>query len=263
MEGGRQKKHIILIHGACLGAWCWHKLKPLLERAGHRVTAVDLAASGVNMKTIHELQTLRDYTEPLLQLMETVPPEEKVVVVGHSLGGLSLALAMEKFPQRIEAAIFLSAFMPDTVHQPSYVLEQFSSEMAEGYWLDTQFACHGKPEESFTTMFFGPKFLSLIYDPAPAEDFELAMLLRRPSSFFLHDLSKAKKFSADRYGLVKRVYVVCEADKAIPVNFQRWMINNGGVKQVKVLKGSGHMPMVSMPEKLCDCLVDIVAEKCA
>lgn len=30
---------------------------------------------------------------------------------------------MEKFPEKISVAVFLTAFMPDTIHPPSYVLE--------------------------------------------------------------------------------------------------------------------------------------------
>lgn len=119
------QKHFVLVHGACHGAWSWYKLKPLLESAGHRVTAVDLAAAGINMRSITDLQSMADYSQPLLEfLANSVSPKEKVILVGHSLGGLSLALAMEEFPEKISVAVFLTAFMPDTVHPPSYVLEQ-------------------------------------------------------------------------------------------------------------------------------------------
>ncbi|XP_037491481.1 LOW QUALITY PROTEIN: putative inactive methylesterase 20 [Jatropha curcas] len=65
-----KSKHFVLVHGICHGAWCWFKiLKPLIESAGHRVTAQDLAASGVHMKAIQEIQTLGDYTKPLLECL--------------------------------------------------------------------------------------------------------------------------------------------------------------------------------------------------
>jgi hypothetical protein len=31
-----------LVHGAFHGCWCWEKVVPLLEQAGHQVEALDL-----------------------------------------------------------------------------------------------------------------------------------------------------------------------------------------------------------------------------
>ncbi|XP_021911107.1 methylesterase 1-like [Carica papaya] len=118
------KKHIVLVHGACHGAWCWHKVKPLLELAGHHVTVLDLAASGINMKVIEEVCSFREYTEPLLKLLAGFSEDEKFILVGHSLGGLNVAIAMEEFPHKISLAVYLTAFMPDTVNKPSFVLDE-------------------------------------------------------------------------------------------------------------------------------------------
>ncbi|KAK4710376.1 hypothetical protein R3W88_004889 [Solanum pinnatisectum] len=52
------KKHFVLVHGACHGSWCWYKLKPLLEAAGHKVTSLDMEASGIDLRKIEELRTL-------------------------------------------------------------------------------------------------------------------------------------------------------------------------------------------------------------
>lgn len=123
-ENNMEKKHFVLVHGACHGAWCWYKVKPSLESAGHRVSVLDLAASGIHPSKIEDLATMSDYSEPLLNLLASLPPNEKVVLVGHSLGGLSLAVAVDRFPEKVSLAVFLAAFMPDTQHKPSYVLEQ-------------------------------------------------------------------------------------------------------------------------------------------
>ena len=105
-------KHFVLVHGACHGAWCWYKVAAQLKSTGHRVMALDLAASGINPKQVHEIDSLSDYVEPLMDFMASLPPEEKVILVGHSLGGNCIALAMERFPEKIFAAVFATAFMP-------------------------------------------------------------------------------------------------------------------------------------------------------
>ncbi|GKD71234.1 salicylic acid-binding protein 2-like protein [Tanacetum coccineum] len=169
-----EQKHFVLVHGSCHGAWCWFKLIPLLEAMGHRVSAFDLLASGTNTKVIQQVYTLSDYTMPLLEFMATLLPEEKVVLVGHSFGGMSISLAMEKFPEKISLAVFLSAYMPDYVHEPSFVLNKFNSNLFSylfiqfevyakqigGFFQDTQFSPYGSENESETSILFGPKFLA-------------------------------------------------------------------------------------------------------
>ncbi|XP_057951332.1 salicylic acid-binding protein 2-like isoform X2 [Malania oleifera] len=255
----QKSMHFVLVHGACHGAWCWYKLKPRLESAGHRVTALDLAASGIDTQTIEELTSLADYSRPLMELMAAIPPGEKVILVGHSLGGLNLALAMDHFPDKISLAVFLTAFMPDSVHRPSYVLEQ---KVSKEYWLDTQFLSYGTSEKPLTSMFFGPKFLrSNLYQLCSDEDYMLARMLSRPGSLFVEDLSKAKNFSSEGFGAVKKAYVVCTEDKGIWEEFQRWMIENGGAGiEVEVMNGADHMPMLSMTQELCNRLSQIAAK---
>ena len=61
-------KHIVLVHGACLGGWSWFKVATRLRAAGYRVDAPDLAASGADPRPLREVPTFRDYTAPLLDL---------------------------------------------------------------------------------------------------------------------------------------------------------------------------------------------------
>lgn len=84
----------------------------LLKSANHKVTALDLAASGVHPKQVTDLHSFSDYYEPLMEFMKSLPPEERVILVGHSMGGLSISAAMERFPEKISAAVFATAFMP-------------------------------------------------------------------------------------------------------------------------------------------------------
>ena len=134
MATGKEQKHFVLVHGVCHGAWCWYKVKPRLESAGHRVTAIDLAASGINMKSIRDVHSMADYSQPLLEFIASLSPSEKVILVGHSLGGLNVSLVMEKFPEKISVAVFLTALMPDTVHQPSYVIEKVNISLASSQY---------------------------------------------------------------------------------------------------------------------------------
>ncbi|PIN15401.1 Polyneuridine-aldehyde esterase [Handroanthus impetiginosus] len=165
---------------------------------------------------------------------------------------------MEMYPGKISVAVFLSAFLPDSTHKPSYVLEQYVELTPTEAWLDTEFKPFGDPEDHLTSMFFGPKFLaSKLYNLCSPEDLALAKMLVRPSSLFIEDLSKQNPFSEEGFGSVKRVYIMCREDRAILVDFQRWQIENSGVAEVKEIENADHMAMLSTPKELCQFLLEI------
>ncbi|KAJ1283936.1 hypothetical protein BS78_03G165600 [Paspalum vaginatum] len=115
---------IILVHGTGHGGWCWYRVTLLLCAAGHRVDAPDLAASGVDPRPLRDAPTFEDYTRPLLGLLRGLPDGERAVLVGHSYGGLSVALAAEMFPEKVAAAVFVAAFLPDCTNPRSHPIEK-------------------------------------------------------------------------------------------------------------------------------------------
>ncbi|CAL5369561.1 unnamed protein product [Camellia sinensis] len=108
----KRKSHFVLIHGSCHGAWCWYKVATLLRSGGHGVTVLDLAASGVHPKQVEEVRSMSDYLEPLMEFMVSLQVDDRVILVGHSMGGIGISVAMERFPEKISVAVFVAAFMP-------------------------------------------------------------------------------------------------------------------------------------------------------
>ncbi|GKU99026.1 hypothetical protein SLEP1_g11941 [Rubroshorea leprosula] len=107
-------------------------------------------------------------------------------------------------------------------------------------------------------MFFGHKFLTVkLYQHSSVEDLELAKALIRPGSLFIEDLAKSKELSNEGYGSVRRVYIVCNEDKGIPEDLQRWMIQNFAVDDVVEIKDADHMAMLSKPHQLSQHLLEI------
>ncbi|KAG6775833.1 hypothetical protein POTOM_019332 [Populus tomentosa] len=215
-----QATRLVLIHGSSAGAWVWYKVKPMLEAAGHSITALDMSASGVNTKTLEEVRTFDQYNEPLIEFMANLPENEKVVLVGHSLGGLNLAFAMEKFPEKISLAILLlqSCLILSTSHR---ILVS-----------------------------------STPFQLTPIEDLTLQALLNRPGSTFVESLSKANKFTEDRYGSVPRVYIVCTEDILLSPSLQRFMIEQNEVKEVMEIPAD-HMAVFSKPKELSECILEL------
>ncbi|XP_022858350.1 salicylic acid-binding protein 2-like [Olea europaea var. sylvestris] len=261
--GDNQKRHLVLVHGICHGAWCWYKLQTLLEDAGYRVSNLDMSASGIDPKSLADLSTFPEYTDPLLNFMESIPSVETVVLIGHSLAGMNLAFAMEKYPKKVSLAIFIAAIMPDAINKPSFVLEEYFSRIPPGAFMDSHFPPFGRPENKLMAINFGPQYMeATIYSRSPPEDRTLANNLVRPGCFFMEDLSKRKPFSNDKYGSVKRAFIIAGATDA-EHKFYRWEIENFEVPIVKEMdkETTDHMAMISNPKTLCRYILDIVENK--
>ncbi|XP_034689731.1 methylesterase 10-like [Vitis riparia] len=254
-------KHFVLVHGACHGAWCWYKLVPLLKSFGHRVTALDLGASGVNPKRLDELASVYDYVQPLMEFVASLPQDEKVVLVGHSYGGLAISLAIESFPEKILVGVFVSAYMPNYISPPVTLAEEFFINRSKPEsLLDTQLSFGQGLESPPTALTFGPDHLSVaLYQNCQPEDLELAKSLIRPHGLFLEDYAKESLLSKEKFGSVDRVYVVLEEDE-IMKDFQQWVIDNSPPKEVKFIAGADHMGMMSKPKELCLCFQEIVQQ---
>ncbi|GMY05945.1 salicylic acid-binding protein 2-like [Fagus crenata] len=237
-----------------------HFLVTLLKAYGHNVTALDLAASGINPLQANDLQSSSDYFRPLRELMAALPPYERVILVGHSLGGMAISQAMEYFPSKISVAVFVTALMPGPTLNIS-TLNQMSFSQ-QGPLLDSHYTYDQGPNNPPTTFIFGPLYLaSDVFQLSPIEDLTLATFLLRPLRLFSdEDLAKQLMISTEKYGSVKRVYIISEKDKVARRDLQLWMIERNPPNDVVEIKESDHMVMMSKPIELWGHLQGI-AEK--
>uniref|UniRef100_A0A2P2JTU3 Uncharacterized protein MANES_05G114200 n=1 Tax=Rhizophora mucronata TaxID=61149 RepID=A0A2P2JTU3_RHIMU len=111
-------KRFILIHGGGFGAWCWYKTISLLQEAGLLPTAIDLTGSGIDLTDSNAVPTMAEYSKPLINYLESLPEDEKVILVGHSTGGACVSYALEQFPEKVSKAIFLCATMVSDGQRP-------------------------------------------------------------------------------------------------------------------------------------------------
>jgi len=90
-----------LVHGAWHGAWCWDRLVPEIEAAGHAAVAMDLPAEDWSAGC-------RQTAEVVAAALEGVDGD--VIVVGHSLGGVVTPVLAALRPVR--RLVFLCALIP-------------------------------------------------------------------------------------------------------------------------------------------------------
>ncbi|CAK8560002.1 unnamed protein product [Lathyrus sativus] len=252
-------EHFVLIHGGSHGAWCWYKVATMLKSAGHHVTTVELSASGINPIQVQQIHSISTYYEPLLTFMESLPPKETVILVGHSLGGVSTSVAMEKFPQKISVAVFVTAYvLSQNLTYPTILQEQARRNIS---LMDTQFFFFDGPNKPATARLIGPKFMaSRMYQLSPSKDLTLALSLVRPVPIY-KDVELLKKETAvtnDRNGRVPKIFIISKSDDLVTEDFQKWMIETSGpFAEVNVIEDSDHMVMFSKPNMLTSILLNM------
>ncbi|KAF7136400.1 hypothetical protein RHSIM_Rhsim08G0106100 [Rhododendron simsii] len=204
---------------------------------------------------------MSDYYQPLMEFMKSLPADDQVVLVGHSAGGISISVAMERFPEKVSVGAFVASFMHGHDLNLATVYRKFSGVESS---MDARHRYEEGQDKPPTSFHWGPEQMqSKLYNLSPPEDLTLATMLVRPHSSYYHDeagLVNDTALTKENYGSVRRVYVVVEDDCMVKEEFQRWLIENNPVDEVKVISGVDHMVMFSKPQELSSCLLGL-AEK--
>lgn len=105
-------RHVVLVHGAWHGAWCWAALQAELDRRGVPSLAVDLPGHGSSTAPLTDLHG--DAAE--VSRVLTVLAERGVtgsVLVGHSYGGAVVTEASHRTPL-VDHLVYVAAFALNT-----------------------------------------------------------------------------------------------------------------------------------------------------
>lgn len=244
------RKHFVLVHGIQHGAWCWFKTQNLMESVGHRVTAVDLTSAGISTVSADDVKTFDHYNQPLYTVLESLAESEKVILVGHSYGGQSVARVSERYPDKIHVAVYIAAPMLcsdqsySDIHQE--VFGEYSKDLRYNFGngagtLPTSFWV---VEEAAKQAFFGS---------CSSTDVQLGMTLLRPMPVICDD---ATTFTGKGYHSVPRVYIKTSLDKCLQPKFQELFISRNRPKEVRTIE-SGHAPFLSAAKELHQHLLQI------
>lgn len=223
----------VLIHGAWHGAWCWAATAAELEKAGHRVVAVDLPSHG-NDRTAAQDVTLDSYAQAIANVVRA--QREKVVLVGHSMGGMAISAAAELVPDRIRRLIYLAAFLPRD-GESLIALEERNPRPSVPPAMVMK---DGAP----TVTLRPEKLTELFYHDVAHHEAEAAKSKLTPQP--LAPVAAPVKLTGERFGRVPKAYVECLYDKAISIELQRDMIAKTPVEQVVSIAAS-HSPFLSAP----------------
>ena len=233
----------LLIHGAFHGAWCWCKTVAELEKRGHRAKAIDLPGQGDDHTPLANV-TLDTMVDKIIAEMADLPG--KVVLVGHSLGGIPITTTGEKVPDRVKALVYLSAFLPQD-GEALFDIEGRNPKPVVPVSMTFD-------AERISGTIMPDKVQEIFYHDCSDADIADAKAKLRPQA--LAALMTKVHITPERFGRIPRVYVECTEDRALSIAMQRDMIAKSPPVDVRSLSAS-HSPFLSMPDKLADALADL------
>ena len=226
-----------LVHGAWHGAWCWERLTPLLQRAGHDAVTMDLPSED-------GAATFDSYADLVCAALTGC--DDDVVLVGHSYGGNTVPLVAARRP--IRHLVYVCAMIPDIgrslfdqlqdkpqMLNPAY--EQGLSvpdEQLRQVWADLDIAC------------------AMFYGDCDEPTTKAALERLRPQSAY----PAIQPCSLTEFPAVKTTYVVCAEDQILRPEWSRQTARERIGAELIELPGD-HSPFYSRPSVLADVLLGL------
>jgi pimeloyl-ACP methyl ester carboxylesterase len=237
----KTKKTFVLVHGAWAGNYAWTKLRPLLEKDGNKVISFDLPAHGDDQTPTPLGQiTVDSYVQYVTKIINAEPG--KVVLVGHSMGGIVISQVAEAIPNKIEKLVYLSAYLPKNGDFVFGLKDTESLIPANLVFAEDKASATLKPEA----------IVPIFAADCPADVQALVVAKHRPEPAQPF-MAKAVLTDA-HFGKVPKYYIKTLKDKAVGPLLQQQMIEaNGHVAKVFTID-CGHSAYFAKPTELAAIL---------
>ncbi|MGI4870881.1 MAG: alpha/beta fold hydrolase [Janthinobacterium lividum] len=235
----KAKKTFVLVHGAWAGKYAWDKVKPLLEKDGNKVIVFDLPAHGDDQTPISQV-TIDSYIKLVSDKINKEPG--KVILVGHSLAGMTITQVAENIPDKLDKLVYLSAFLPQN---GQFVLGMPDSQSLFGPNLILS------ADKASATL--PPAIAEKIFAPGTSPDIHKMVLAKqRPEP--LQPFTAKAATTAANFGRVPKYYIETLQDVGVGPKLQEQMIQANG-QVVKVFKlDCGHDSYFAKPVELAAVL---------
>ena len=235
----------VLVHGAWHGGWCWRKVIPFLEAAGHEVYAPTLTGLAERASELSPDVGLDTHIQDIVGLLE-----EKnlhgVILVGHSYGGMVITGVVDAVPERIAHLVYLDTFVPRNGESMADVsplvirlLRKQAQAHGDGWRVDSQgtYGVTTEPDRSWV--------LSKV-TPQPLKTLEQPLHLKNPA---IVSATPRTHISCTGGGFFFSLMRRILAPRALPPTEAGWRL-----RQLP----TGHDAMITMPRKLADLLLEVV-----
>src|SRR5271168_2140718 len=284
------KAVFVLIHGAWHNHSTWDRVTPILEADGFAALTLDLPGAGANAIAPASLGrrpfdpvafaterspaagiTQEERTQAVVALVKEAAAlsDGKIILVGHSAGGMTISAVAEQVPDLLLAVVYLAGFMvPNGMPLLAMVQhETLSSALSPGLFVGNPMdigatRIHaGSTDEAYRSLLKA----SFYGDVSESEFAHAASQLHcdEPTAGAV----APSEITPGRFGTVPRHYIRCTQDRAIPLTGQDHMIAAvdgaiGGKTTTHTMEGS-HSPFLSQPATLSKILIDICVQSLA
>lgn len=237
----------VLVHGAWHGGWCWQKLTPFLEAAGHAVYAPTLTGLAERSSELAPDVGLDTHIQDIASLL-VEKDLRGVVLVGHSYGGMVITGAVDQAPERIAHLVYLDTFVPrdgESMVDISPIVIYLLRRQARGEsWKIPSHGDYGvktEPDRGWV--------LSQV-TPQPLKTLEQPLHLRNPAIVSTKPRTHIECTGGGRFSLLlQRLLQRLLAPRALPPKEAGWRL-----RQLP----TGHDAMITAPRELAGLLLEVV-----
>jgi pimeloyl-ACP methyl ester carboxylesterase len=216
-----------LIPGAGGASWYWHRVVPLLERAGHSAIAIDLPGDD-------ETAGLAEYARIVASVIDG---HDDVVLVAQSLGGFTAAMVSAHTGPR--GLVFVNAMIPAPGETPG------------AWWANTgavEARTAAAQRDGYATEF--DPFVYFLHDLAPD-----VVAAGEPHQRVEADAVFGSVCDLAAWPALPIHVVAGEQDRFFPVEFQQTVARSRLGIEPDLLPG-GHLVALSQPDALAGYLLD-------
>ncbi len=242
-------KNYVLVHGAWQAPYVWDAVKATLINEGNNVTVVELPGHGSDQTPIPAI-TLNLYANTVMNAISKI--DGKVILVGHSLGGMIISSVAEQMPSKIEKLVYLSAYLPTSGQSLLSLALTDQGSMLGGEVNGTKIldvdTVHG------TLDVLKSQIANVFIQDGSAQAQNLVIQNYRIEP--LVPFATPVTLTSANFGSVTKVYIKTLQDRVVSPGLQDRMIATGNVKTVYQLNTS-HSSFLVKPDSLATLLTKI------
>jgi pimeloyl-ACP methyl ester carboxylesterase len=251
---------LVLVHGGAHGAWCW---APTIEHLTGPHLAIDLPPKSVRGVPAPDppppelgTLTLDDWAASAIADIDAAGLEQ-LVLVGHSMGGLTIAEVSRRIPERVRHLVFVSAMVPP---EGGLVFDAIPSDSRDAA---APLLAGDEGAERRPAVGLGDERLRFMFCN-DMDDEQTRFVLEHTGA----EVSAVFAERVSRVGIpaeLPKTYVRLLRDQALSLEDQDFAIENlldspGGEVEVIELD-TGHDVMISAPGLLAEVLDEIATRK--